>query len=190
MNRRILIVALIALLLLATGCRKSEVTPTEPSVAATTEPIETLGPGVGIVEEGVIMEDEADEATEPAETIPAETEPKATEPESEKETTPKATEPEKETDPTEKPGDSETTPAETTPPAETKPSGGSATVSSAYSDYMSMSAAQQQAFIESFESMDAFMAWFNQAKAEHNANDNSIEVGNGTIDLEQITGGN
>lgn len=180
MNKRILIIALIALLLLTTGCRKAEVTTTEPPVAATTEPSETLMPGVGIVENGVVMEEEADEPTEPAETEPAETEP-----ESGKETTPKATEPEKETDPTENPGD-----GETTPPAETKPSGGSATVSSAYTDYMNMSAAQQQAFIESFESLDAFMAWFNQAKAEHNANDNSIEVGSGTIDLEQITGGN
>ena len=179
MNRRIPIIALIALLLLTAGCRKAEVTPTEPPVAATTEPSETLGPGVGIVEEGVIMEEE----TEPTE--PAETEPEVTESGSDNETTPKVTEPEKETDPTEQPGD-----GETTPPAETKPSGGSATVSSAYSDYMNMSAAEQQAFIESFESLDAFMDWFNQAKAEHNANDNSIEVGSGTIDLEEITGGN
>ena len=178
MNKKILIIALIALLLLTAGCRKAEVTPTEPSVATPTEPSETLGPGVGIVEDGVVMEEEE----EP--TAPAETEPEATEPESEKETTPKATEPEKETDPTEAPGGSETT------PAETQPSGGNATASSAYDDYMNMSAAEQEAFIESFESLDAFMAWFNQAKAEHNANDNSIEVGSGTIDLEQITGGN
>lgn len=172
MNRRILALALIALLLLTAGCRKAAVEPTEPA-AAPTEPSETLLPGVGLVDEGVVMEEEEDEATEPTEA--------ATEPEKDDETTPKETEPEKETKPTEKPGDEETT-----PPTQSKPD----SAASAYSDYMNMSAAEQEAFINSFESVDAFMAWFNAAKDEHNANDNSIEIGSGTIDLEEITGGN
>ena len=83
MHKRILIVVLVALLLLSTGCRKTPATPTEPT-AAPTEPSETFPPGVGIPGDGVVMEEEVDEPTESE---------AATQPEKDDETTPDETEP-------------------------------------------------------------------------------------------------
>ena len=59
-----------------------------------------------------------------------------------------------------------------------------------YKAYMDMSADEQAAFIASFDSIDAFMAWFNNAKAEYDSTDGSVDIGSGSIDLEDIAGGN
>ena len=63
-------------------------------------------------------------------------------------------------------------------------------VTTSYQEYMNMSADQQEAFISTFESMDAFMVWFNNAKAEYDSTDGAIDVGSGSVDLGTIPSGN
>ena len=60
----------------------------------------------------------------------------------------------------------------------------------AYESYMNMSPEQQEAFMESFGSVDAFIEWLKEAKSEsENSEDNSIIIdGNGPIDMEDIFG--
>lgn len=114
------------------------------------------------------------EATEPEKTEPNGTEPQVTEPE---EVTPQVTEPE-ETEP-------QATEPEETKPQEDKPQSGG----TAYEQYLSMSAKDQQAFYESFESVDAYFAWLNSAKAEYEKNQNSTELEGGSVDIGDLMGG-
>lgn len=66
--------------------------------------------------------------------------------------------------------------------------GGSSTAASEYEAYHAMSGAEQKAYLESFESIEAFFEWYNAAKAEYEAAHPSIEIENGSVDLSQITG--
>lgn len=78
-----------------------------------------------------------------------------------------------------------TTPAETEPPVTdaTSPVTGMLT----YESYEAMTEAQQIEFMESFEDMEAFFEWYNTAKAEYEAQNPAIEVGEGGIvDLDKI----
>lgn len=68
----------------------------------------------------------------------------------------------------------------------TEPTGGT----TSYLEYMNMTADQQESFISSFESMDAFMVWFNNAKAEYDSTGGAIDVGSGSVDLGTVPGGN
>jgi hypothetical protein len=52
-----------------------------------------------------------------------------------------------------------------------------------------MSPAEQQAYVESFDSIDQFFDWYNTAKAEYEAANPPIDVGDGVIDMEDIIGG-
>ncbi len=53
-----------------------------------------------------------------------------------------------------------------------------------YAEYLAMTGAEQSAFINSFESTEAFFQWRNAAKAEYEAQNPDIELGNGgDIDL-------
>lgn len=52
-----------------------------------------------------------------------------------------------------------------------------------YEEYMSLSAAEQKAYRDTFESIDAYFVWFNSAKAEYDAQNSGIDVGDGPIDL-------
>lgn len=54
---------------------------------------------------------------------------------------------------------------------------------SEYERFINMTPAEQQAYMESFESIEAFFEWYNQAKAEYEAANPPIEVGDGNIDL-------
>jgi len=57
----------------------------------------------------------------------------------------------------------------------------------AYEDYQNMSAENQQKFIESFDSMEAFFVWLNDAQEEHEKHSNAIEVGGNTvIDMSEL----
>ena len=87
------------------------------------------------------------------------------------ETEPKETEP-KETEP------EETKPEETTPPATTL----------GYEQYMNMSAAEQQAFFQTFDSVDAYFAWLNSAKADYEEKQNATDLENGAVDIEDLLG--
>lgn len=58
-----------------------------------------------------------------------------------------------------------------------------------YEEFAAMTPAQQQACMESYESIEAFFAWYNQAKQEYDAAHPPIDVGNGSIDLDKVLGG-
>lgn len=57
-----------------------------------------------------------------------------------------------------------------------------------YETFMAMDPALQRAYMESFESMDAFFAWYNAAKEAYELEHPSIDVGDGVIDLEDLVG--
>lgn len=59
-----------------------------------------------------------------------------------------------------------------------------------YEWYHSLTGEQQMAYMETFESMDAFFDWYNAAKEEHEKERPSIDIGDGYIDLDKIIGGN
>ena len=45
-----------------------------------------------------------------------------------------------------------------------------------YETYLAMSGEEQQAFVESFDSMEAFFAWFTAAKEEYESTHQDIEI--------------
>lgn len=57
------------------------------------------------------------------------------------------------------------------------------TAVSDYEYYRSLSGREQQAFIESFNSMEDFFVWYNRAKEEYEALYPDIEISDGTIDM-------
>lgn len=92
-------------------------------------------------------------------------------------TTPPSTDKEEEPDETTPPAtDKEEEPDVTTPPTTDE------TVTS-YEWYHAMSGAEQKAFIESFDSIEDFFAWYNSAKAEYEALHPDVEIGDGNVDL-------
>lgn len=170
MNKKLttLILGLMILLIL-TACRK------ETQVQSTTETTETIFETIAEYApalekntfEDVDMIENSDEqasvtnSTESKETEPEETEPKATEP---KTTETNVTEPET----------TEFQPTESAPTI----------VKTEYEKYMEMSGAEQKAYMETFDSIDAFFNWLQNAKTEHEAAHPSIEIGaDGKIDI-------
>lgn len=120
-----------------------------------------------------IVVPEETEATEPEDTEPEDTEPAESE---ETETTePEETEPE-ETEP------EETEPEETTPPPAEGPS--------EYERFQDMSPSEQQEYMEGFDSIEDFFDWYDKAKQEYDDANPPIEVGGGSIDLDDIIGDN
>ena len=60
-----------------------------------------------------------------------------------------------------------------------------------YESFQDMAPAQQQAYMESFDSIDAFFEWYNAAKEQYEKDHPSIEVGgNGSVDLDEVINGN
>lgn len=168
MHRRYyIVIAVLAALLCLAGCKEIVMVPTTVPTATTsavTEPAtEATQPQETIIGDGVIsgVDLEDEEETEPTVPKKEEEEPKET------------------TAPTEDQESEETT-APTSPEESTQ----------TYKAYMDMSADEQAAFIASFESVDAFMSWFNKAKAEYDSTDGSIDIGSGSVDLEDIIGKN
>jgi len=145
------------------GCKKNEasVDPTEIETEMT-EPTDVTGsetdntavPGV----EANDFEDsdfEEDETTEATEEATDSTEPS-----------------EEETDPTE----------EETKPEDTDPTEGDTITD--FEWYNSLSGAEQQEFMNTFESVEAFFEWYNAAKSEYDALHPDVEINDGNIDLE------
>ena len=163
--KRILRVLLAAMLLLALAACKTEEEPTITTFADV--------PGVAIV-----PEDFWDEVLATAETtVPEETE-NAVE-ETEKATEPQETE--------EEPSDGE---QESTKPADTsKPTEPAAKVTE-YEWFNALSGEEQEAYMETFDSIAAFFDWYNAAKAEYEALYPSIDIGDANIDIGDIIGGN
>ncbi|MBE7056437.1 MAG: hypothetical protein E7388_03220 [Ruminococcaceae bacterium] len=58
-----------------------------------------------------------------------------------------------------------------------------------YATYKAMKPSEQQAYMESFNDMDAFFEWYNAAKDKYEKENPSIEVDGGVIDLEDIVNG-
>ena len=57
-----------------------------------------------------------------------------------------------------------------------------------YETFVAMDPALQRAYMESFESMEAFFEWYNAAKEAYEQAHPSIDVGDGVIDLEDLIG--
>ena len=55
-----------------------------------------------------------------------------------------------------------------------------------YEEYWAMSGKEQQAYYESFDSVEDFFAWYNTAKAEYEAANPGIDAGDGEIDLGEL----
>lgn len=87
---------------------------------------------------------------------------------------------------TDTPADVEPTDETPAPEATEKPVVGHIPNSTAYEQYNNMSGSDQLAFIESFDSTEAFVAWYNAAKAEYNASNPPIEITGDVIDLGEL----
>lgn len=202
MNKRYFAVMLAFLVILVSGCSKDHqeetVVPTQiPQVTqaaqATVESTEEATiPGL----EDSVFGDELDEATA-VETVPATEantgnahgggnirEPDAPNapdtPSSKPQETqkPEATQPvtEPETEP-----ETEPQTPETAPPSENR---------SEYEKFQNMSAADQQEYMSSFDSIEEFFNWYNGAREEHEQMFPDIEISDGVVDMDQILGGN
>ena len=174
MNKKILIgVLVVVLALILAFCaipRHDSTEPTqgstEPISAPTAEPTVapteyTLPKGEGVEE----IPDEISESTNPTESPAQPTEGKDN--------------PAETTAPTE--------PAETTAPTEPDDSG-SEYCNCAYAQYLAMSPAGQQAYMDSFDSPMAFIEWCRAAEKEHNDHDTSIKVEGGDLDVGDFIG--
>ena len=184
--KKFLCVVLAALLVcMAAACGKKNSEPTEAETTEQTEPETTeftfpdetgfYAQG-GVFEEMEISDDNVTEATEPKETETTATESTET-------TTAPTTAP---TDPTEEeePENPTTEPTtEATEPENTQPSSGM----TEYERYIAMSPAEQAAFYATFPSPEAFTAWYHNAMAEYENQKNSVDVGDGVVDLEKFT---
>lgn len=176
MNKRFYVLALsLAVLIMLASCAVKDPEQTDNLIEDTssaTEPTEAPEPTKN---NGVIIgaPSVSDEESNEYETQPE------TQPESQPESETEASEPAEDL-PTATEGENHDNPE-----SPTEATG----VTTSYQEYMNMSADQQEAFISSFESMDAFMVWFNNAKAEYDSTDGAIDVGSGSVDLGDIPGG-
>ena len=169
MNARLLFAVLMTVLVLfMAACHSNEVSVAEPTE-------ESMLPGIVGVEtpvenpyENGQQESAATDATEPEQPSEAETTPE--------ETVEEPTEPAMEpTEPSAEPTEGE---EEVTEPTESGNSG-----ITSYEAYLNMTGDQQRAFMESFDSIEAFFVWLNAAKAEYEAQNPGADIGDGSIDL-------
>lgn len=58
-----------------------------------------------------------------------------------------------------------------------------------YATYKAMKPSEQQAYMESFNDMDAFFDWYNAAKDKYEKENPSIEIDGGIVDLDSIVNG-
>ena len=164
MNSKRLLALVLVLVQLITGCGKQNET-VEPTteVTATTEPPVTTEASIPGLEDSIF-----DDETEPTVT---ETQPETTE----------NTEPAETVKPTEPAQPDTTTPT-------TEPTQPSVNVQMDYERFQNLSASEQMAVMESFGSLDLFFAWYNQIKAEYEAANPPIDVGDGNIDIGDLVG--
>lgn len=178
----ILMIELIALIAFA-GNESEEKPATEP--VATTEAVSTEAPEAMTTEAAEATTEAAEEETNPA-----------------LEDSVFDDEPEKPTEATEKENQNQNTgsakptkPKPTEPkPTQPKPTEPSDPVDSdsdltEYERFQNMSPSEQQAYMDSFPSIEAFFEWYNAAKAAYEAANPPIEVGDETIDIGDIIEG-
>ena len=177
MKQKQFVCVITVMLLILAGCGKQNVvepTTVAPETTAEAIPVpattEESIPGV----EDSIFDDETVPTTEETQPQTEVTEPQET------------TKPTEATKPTETSKPEETQPQETAPA--TEPSQPAAKPQTAYESFQNMSADEQQAYMESFESIDAFFTWYNDAKAEYEAANPPIDVGDGSVDMGELMG--
>lgn len=167
MNSKHFLVLALVLILLLTGCRRQNET-----LCTTTEVTGTTEGSTATVESIPGVEDsEFDDETEPT----------ATETHTEPTENTETTEPAGNTEPTESVGPEATTPT-------TEPTQSPDKEQMEYEKFQNMSAADQQAFMGTFENLDLFFAWYNQVKAEYEAAHPPIDVGDGSVDMGDLIG--
>ena len=194
MKKRIFLCLMLALVLVLAGCRKNpqETLPGEE----TTRPVETTEAQAGPVEDSIFDDDyEPDKAedkdnkdddkdsTKPTEEKDDNKKPtEATRPGGDAPDTdgpvdppahddPDPTNPgNKETEPTEQPGNNDH--IDVPDPDDID-----------YREFMDMTPAEQQAFMESFESIEAFFEWYEAAKEKYEKENPPIDVGDGNVTL-------
>lgn len=72
-----------------------------------------------------------------------------------------------------------------TKPAETLPANPEKT-SLTFDQYQNLSSADQQAYFESFDTMEAFLAWYDAAMKEYEESKNVVEIAGGAVDLGEL----
>lgn len=200
MKKRMIFCLMLALVLVLAGCRKNpqETQPGEEE----TQPVEITEAQVGPLVDS-IFDDDWDQDTQESEPTEEETADKdddkdSTKPTEDKDDNKKPTEAtrpggdapdtdgpvdppapddpdptnpgNKETEPTEKPGNND--PVEVPDPEDVD-----------YREFMDMTPAEQQAFMESFESIEAFFEWYEAAKEKYEKENPPIDVGDGNVTL-------
>lgn len=168
-----------------TACRTDSDETTVPSVSGSapvvTVPAATMPDNEDVEDWGAIVE------TEPSATIPVQ-EPAGSEEaptENTDEPTEETTEPTEETtEPTEstRPREDEEPSIQTSQPQV----GTQEPVALSYEEYMALSPAEQQAYYESFPTLEEFIAWHNAALAEYEAGQD-VPVVTGPIDIGDYT---
>lgn len=191
MKKILTLLLVVAMLLGCTACFRKNTEPEETVIDATQEVTEAATePATEGTDETEAAEEPTEEEKngvddnpfddEETESDREETEPSA--PETEKPTEPKEEEPK----PTEGKTEPEQKPTEA--PNENQGSGKPAYIS--YETYQNMSASEQMAYMNSFENIDDFYVWYNWAKAQYDAENPDIEVGDEGIDMGDIIEGN
>ena len=134
------------------------------------------------------------ESTRPADTTkPAETTQPTTEPSAPEVEIGVGTLPNEFGDPTEpEPTEPETTQPKPTEPKPTEPTNpsGNGSGSMTYERYIAMSSEEQSAYRDTFASLSEFFTWYNAAKEAYDNAHPGIDVGDGSIDLEDLMNGN
>lgn len=174
------LLAVVLVVIFAFSGNEEEAPPeTEPVVTAEETTVATTEATIPGLEDS-IFDEETEETTE------------ATEKTEETEETEETAPPEQDNTKPTKPKPTETEPAETDP-AETEPTEAEPTVPSVeemdYETFQKLSPAEQQAFVESFDSIEEFFAWYNAAKEAYEKANAPIEVGGGAIDIGAIVEG-
>lgn len=160
--------------------QETPVAPTAPEQTDSAQPEESTEPSIPGVEDSIFDDEEPAVVPGREQTNTGnETKDPATD----------TKEPTGNTEPTQKPEATEPT-TKPTEPAD-KPSGGNTDSGKmTYDDYQSMSPAEQQEYMDSFENIDGFFDWYNSAKDQYEEENPPIDVGDGEIDLGEIIGGN
>lgn len=204
MNKKTMIILAAALVLLmilgiALGMGGKKAPAEEPTTEATVETTEATVPGVvkSIFDEEdgddieIILDDEPTQQTKPQATIPADSnhvhgdnkdqevgiqDPEPPE-DNDKPQATKPTEPSKPADPTQ-PTEKEPDATQSVVPAPQDPA------LTEYEKFRNMSPADQQAFMDSFPDMEDFFLWLERVKAEYDAANPPVYVGDGNINLD------
>ncbi len=174
MNKRWIATILAAVMLLTLlGCNSQKPAPTDPSYVPDGTDSHLPSESTGDASEPQPSED-VQPSSEPdgTEDVPDESTSDASEP---GESKPDESEPEES-----KPVESQ---PEDTKPNETEPGDTTSAYAAEYERYQNMTGAEQKAFMESFDSIEAFFDWYNAAEAAYKELHPDIEVGDGSVDL-------